>query len=78
MKPIKTTTSFRFEAEFIDLLNTWSFVTKKEKNLLIQEAFREYTKMKKNEYFAGQVKSVIESMTTWDERQSNSRNDNSS
>lgn len=62
MKTSTKTTSFRFELDFIDLLNTWSFVSKKEKTQLLQEAFRAYTKMKQNEDVNEKVKMILENL----------------
>ncbi|CAM4410891.1 hypothetical protein [Paenibacillus xylanexedens] len=58
MAKSKTTTSFRFEDDFIELLDTWSFVTNKEKGVLLQEAFREFAKMEQNADTAAKVKKV--------------------
>lgn len=44
MAKSETTTSYRFDNDFIELLNTWSFITKRDKGDLLQDAFREYTK----------------------------------
>ena len=62
MKPQTKTSSFRFDLEFIDLLNTWSFVSKKEKTLLLQEAFITYTKMQQNEHINSKVEMILESL----------------
>ncbi|ANY68672.1 hypothetical protein BBD42_21025 [Paenibacillus sp. BIHB 4019] len=62
MTKSKTTSSFRFDIDFIDLLNTWSFVSKREKGALLQEAFREYTKMKQNSDIAEKVNMILESL----------------
>ncbi|WP_020615713.1 hypothetical protein [Paenibacillus daejeonensis] len=43
MTKSKTTTSYRFDDDFIDLLDTWAFVSQTEKGVLLQEAFRSYT-----------------------------------
>jgi hypothetical protein len=53
-----TTTSFRFNNDFIDLLNIWSFVSKKEKGVLLQDAFREYIKMEQNSETAEKVNKI--------------------
>ena len=55
----KTTTSFRFDDDFIELLNAWSFVSNKEKGDLLQDAFREYTKLKQNAGVAEKVDKVL-------------------
>jgi hypothetical protein len=55
-----TTTSFRFNNDFIDLLNIWSFVSKKEKGVLLQDAFREYIKMEQNSETAEKVNKISE------------------
>jgi predicted DNA-binding protein len=60
MKKSETTTSFRFDSEFIELLNTWSFVSKKEKGVLLQDAFREYIKMEQNSETAEKVNKISE------------------
>ncbi|MHA6533709.1 hypothetical protein [Paenibacillus sp. sgz500992] len=62
MTKSKTTSSFRFDIDFIDLLNTWSFVSKKEKGVLLQDAFREYAKMKQNSDVAQKVNMILESL----------------
>jgi predicted transcriptional regulator len=62
MTKSKTTSSFRFDNDFIDLLDTWAFVTKKEKGVLLQDAFREYIKMEHNSNSALKVDRVIESL----------------
>ncbi|GMX60616.1 hypothetical protein Elgi_06850 [Paenibacillus elgii] len=62
MTKSKTTSSFRFDIDFIDLLNTWSFVSKREKSALLQDAFREYTKMKQNSDIAEKVNMILESL----------------
>ncbi|WP_018133222.1 hypothetical protein [Effusibacillus pohliae] len=35
-------TSFRFSDEFLELLQTWAFVTEKAQAELLEEAFMEY------------------------------------
>jgi hypothetical protein len=60
MKKSDTTTSFRFDNDFIDLLNIWSFVSKKEKGVLLQDAFREYIKMEQNSETAEKVNKISE------------------
>ncbi|MCG7406755.1 hypothetical protein MH117_04935 [Paenibacillus sp. ACRRX] len=60
MTKSKTTTSFRFDTDFIDLLDAWSFVSGKDKGVLLQEAFCEYTKMQQNVDIASKVKKVTE------------------
>ncbi|MHA6530212.1 hypothetical protein [Paenibacillus sp. BAC0078] len=62
MAKSKTTSSFRFDDDFIDLLNTWSFVSKKEKSILLQEAFREFTNLPQNADIAKKVELVTESL----------------
>lgn len=62
MTKSKTTSSFRFDIDFIDLLNTWSFVSKREKSALLQDAFREYAKMKQNSDIADKVNMILESL----------------
>lgn len=62
MTKSKTTSSFRFDIDFIDLLNTWSFVSKREKSALLQDAFREYVKMKQNSDTADKVNMILESL----------------
>lgn len=62
MTKSKTTSSFRFDIDFIDLLNTWSFVSKREKSVLLQDAFREYAKMKQNSDIAEKVNMILESL----------------
>ncbi|MBA9086580.1 hypothetical protein D3C81_2174300 [compost metagenome] len=62
MTKSKTTSSFRFDIDFIDLLNTWSFVSKREKTVLLQDAFREYAKMKQNSDIAEKVNMILESL----------------
>lgn len=59
--PTKSST-FRFDLEFVDLLNTWSFVSKKEKTQLLMEAFRSFTKMKQNEDIHAKVEMILEQM----------------
>ncbi|MNB81427.1 hypothetical protein D3C75_282090 [compost metagenome] len=58
MTKSKTTSSFRLADDFIDLLDTWAFVTQVEKGVLLQEAFREYIKMKQNSDVAEKVEKV--------------------
>ncbi|WP_217562743.1 hypothetical protein [Paenibacillus sp. GbtcB18] len=55
-----TTTSFRFDDDFIELLNTWSFMTKKDKGALLQDAFREYARLEQNSDVAKKVNSISE------------------
>ncbi|MDF2648481.1 MAG: hypothetical protein K0Q73_4286 [Paenibacillus sp.] len=62
MTKSKTTSSFRFDIDFIDLLNTWSFVSKREKGVILQDAFREYTKMKQNSDIAEKVNKILDSL----------------
>ncbi|MEY9097087.1 hypothetical protein [Paenibacillus sp. RC84] len=57
-----TTTSFRFDDDFIELLNTWSFMTKKEKGALLQDAFREYAQLEHNSDVAQKVNTIMEIM----------------
>ncbi|GAA4827884.1 hypothetical protein GCM10023310_00690 [Paenibacillus vulneris] len=64
MTKSETTTSFRFDNDFIDLLNTWSFVTNKEKGVLLQEAFREYIKLNQNANIAQKVDRVSKILKT--------------
>jgi hypothetical protein len=60
MAKSETTSSFRFDNDFIDLLNIWSFVSKKEKGVLLQDAFREYIKMEQNSETAEKVNKISE------------------
>jgi hypothetical protein len=62
MKQQTKTSSFRFDLDFIDLLNTWAFVSKREKTVLLQEAFIAYTKMKQNEDVNSKVEMILESL----------------
>ncbi|MEK8128644.1 hypothetical protein WMW72_12075 [Paenibacillus filicis] len=62
MTKSKTTTSFKFDDDFIALLDAWAFVTKQEKGVLLQEAFREYIKTEQNSDVAGKVNTVLEIM----------------
>ncbi|MNW36177.1 hypothetical protein D3C74_131860 [compost metagenome] len=58
MTKSKTTSSFRLDDDFIELLDTWAFVAQVEKGILLQDAFREYTKMKQNSDIAQKVETV--------------------
>jgi predicted transcriptional regulator len=58
MSKSKTTTSFRFDDDFIGLLNAWSLVTRTDKAALLQEAFREYIKLDRNADTAKKVNRV--------------------
>ncbi|ANY67291.1 hypothetical protein BBD42_13015 [Paenibacillus sp. BIHB 4019] len=53
-----TTTSYKFDDDFIKLLDAWSYATKKDKGTLLQEAFREYTQQ--NSDIARKVNTVSE------------------
>ena len=59
--PTKMST-FRFDLDFIDLLNTWSFVSKTEKTTLLTEAFKIYTSLPQNEDMNTKVQTVLEQM----------------
>ena len=60
-QPTKMNT-FRFELDFIDLLNTWSFVSKTEKTRLLTEAFKIYTSLPQNKDMNAKVNMILESM----------------
>lgn len=60
MTKSETTTSFNFDNDFIELLNTWAFVSKIEKGALLQEAFREYARLEQNSDVAEKVNRVSE------------------
>jgi hypothetical protein len=57
-KPVK----YRFDADLIELLNAWAFVSKKNKGALLQEAFRAYASMKENENTMMAVLTIQENM----------------
>jgi hypothetical protein len=57
--PTKMST-FRFDLDFIDLLNTWSFVSKTEKTTLLTEAFKTYTQLPQNKDMNAKVHKILE------------------
>lgn len=59
--PTKMNT-FRFDLDFVDLLNTWSFVSKTEKTTLLTEAFKIYTTLPQNADMNAKVKMILEQM----------------
>ena len=59
--PTKMNT-FRFDLDFIDLLNTWSFVSKTEKTRLLIEAFKIYTSLPQNKDMNAKVQMILEQM----------------
>ena len=59
--PTKMNT-FRFNLDFIDLLNTWSFVSKTEKTRLLTEAFKAYTNLPQNSDMNAKVQMILEQM----------------
>lgn len=58
MAKSNTTTSYKFDDDFIALLDTWAHVTGKDKGSLLESAFGEYSKMPQNSAIAKKVDTV--------------------
>jgi len=62
MSTTKKMSTFRFDLDFIDLLNTWSFVSKTEKTTLLTEAFKIYTSLPQNKDMNAKVQMILEQL----------------
>jgi hypothetical protein len=61
-RPPTKMNTFRFDLEFVDLLNTWSFVSKTEKTILLQEAFKAYATLPQNRDMNAKVQMILENL----------------